>query len=107
MEAVIGVNLSFRNVIFDNWSEDIEDELGTHYWAGVCEDCVIKHQIENELLDDSGMGTCDIKGCNKEAYYYIDFIDNEVRFIEESKEDIKWKIMNNTIDMLSIKCYKN
>lgn len=60
---------NFNGVVFDDYAEG---EDGT--WSQICQHCVDKHKIDRKYLDeDSGHGTCGVKGCRHEADHYIDF----------------------------------
>jgi len=88
MRAIEGINLVFRGITFDNWNDEKEfpenemEDGNIHHWSGICQSCLNKHPIEENLLDDGGSGTCDIKGCSGEADYYVDFVDSELEFIK-------------------------
>jgi len=88
MQAIKGINLVFRGITFDNWNEEKEfpenemENGNIHHWSGICQDCLDKHPIEENLLDNGGSGTCDIKGCIGRADYYVDFADSELEFIK-------------------------
>jgi hypothetical protein len=85
MKPINSINLIFRGITFDNWTEEeaeYGDGINPHHWSGICQSCLDKHPIEQNLLDDGGSGTCDIKGCSGEADYYIDFVDSELEFIQ-------------------------
>lgn len=68
--------LIFEGVVFDNY-EDKETDLDGTVWSRICSKCVEKHHIRKTLLDDSGSGSCGVKGCSNKADYYIDFLPSE------------------------------
>ena len=74
--------LVFRGISFDDFciSSETEKEEGMNVWASVCKDCVSKHVMPNEMLDDAGYGICGVVGCNNEADYYIGFPDGEFAY---------------------------
>jgi hypothetical protein len=39
------------------------------------------------MKDCGAMGTCSVKGCYNEAYYYVDFGMNEVSFEEDDNHE--------------------
>ena len=88
MRAIEGINLVFKGITFDNWNEEKEfpengmENSTIHHWSGICQNCLNEHPIEENLLDSSGSGTCDIKGCSGKADYYVDFVDSELEFIK-------------------------
>lgn len=88
MRATTDINLVFRGIVFDNWEDEKAidgDGIETnniHHWSGICQECLNEHPIEENLLDDGGSGTCDIKGCSSRADYYIDFVDSELEFVK-------------------------
>lgn len=53
------------------------------YWAKMC----IHHRnqyksILGNRLDPSASGVCSVAGCSREADYYVDFDDSEVKFVD-------------------------
>ena len=98
-----GANSSVRGdtsfVIENNvvcFDDVVKNEDGG-YWACICKDCVKKHNISENLLDDAGQGTCSVAGCWNEADYYIDFPQ-----IEEPKEGQKfWKIAKELLQKVT------
>lgn len=98
-----GANSSVRGdtsfVIENNvvcFDDVVKDEDGG-YWACICKDCVKKHNISENLLDDAGQGTCSVAGCWNEADYYIDFPQ-----IEEPKEGQRfWKIAKELLQKVT------
>lgn len=61
--------LQYNNIVFDDF--EINDK--GYKWSRICRNCVNKHNINNNDLDDGGSGKCSVLGCNNEADYYIDF----------------------------------
>lgn len=98
-----GANSSVRGdtsfVIENNvvcFDDVVKNEDGG-YWACICKDCVKKHNISENLLDDAGQGTCSVAGCWNEADYYIDFPQ-----IEEPKEGQRfWKIAKELLQKVT------
>lgn len=98
-----GANSSVRGdtsfVIENNvvcFDDVVKNEDG-RYWACICKDCVKKHNISENLLDDAGQGTCSVAGCWNEADYYIDFPQ-----IEEPKEGQRfWKIAKELLQKVT------
>lgn len=98
-----GANSSVRGdtsfVIENNvvcFDDVVKNEDGG-YWACICKDCVNKHNISENLLDDAGQGTCSAAGCWNEADYYIDFPQ-----IEEPKEGQRfWKIAKELLQKVT------
>lgn len=98
-----GANSSVRGdtsfVIENNvvcFDDVVKNEDGG-YWACICKDCVKKHNISENLLDDAGQGTCSVAGCWNEADYYIDFPQ-----IKEPKEGQKfWKIAKELLQKVT------
>jgi hypothetical protein len=113
MKAYKGVNLKFRGVIFNEWAEDQEEGFlyndqdgntvenegeGCHYWSGICKEHVNKYSLGDDLLDEGGSGTCGIKGCNREADYYIDFHDSEIEFVKARGAKVLLKLVSKELD---------
>lgn len=98
-----GANSSVRGdtsfVIENNvvcFDDVVKNEDG-RYWACICKDCVKKHDISENLLDDAGQGTCSVAGCWNEADYYIDFPQ-----IEEPKEGQRfWEIAKELLQKVT------
>lgn len=98
-----GANSSVRGdtsfVIENNvvcFDDVVKNEDG-RYWACICKDCVKKHNISENLLDDAGQGTCSVAGCWNEADYYIDFPQTE-----EPKEGQRfWKIAKELLQKVT------
>jgi DNA (cytosine-5)-methyltransferase 1 len=98
-----GANSSVRGdtsfVIENNvvcFDDVVKNEDGG-YWACICKDCVKKHNISENLLDNAGQGTCSVAGCWNEADYYIDFPQ-----IEEPKEGQRfWKIAKELLQKVT------
>lgn len=98
-----GANSSVRGdtsfVIENNvvcFDDVVKNEDGG-YWTCICKDCVKKHNISENLLDDAGQGTCSVAGCWNEADYYIDFPQ-----IEEPKEGQRfWKIAKELLQKVT------
>ena len=98
-----GANSSVRGdtsfVIENNvvcFDDVVKNEDGG-YWACICKDCVKKHNISENLLDDAGQGTCSVAGCWNEADYYIDFPQ-----MEEPKEGQNfWKIAKELLQKVT------
>lgn len=98
-----GANSSVRGdtsfVIENNvvcFDDVVKNEDGG-YWACICKDCVKKHNISENILDDAGQGTCSVAGCWNEADYYIDFPQ-----IEEPKEGQRfWKIAKELLQKVT------
>lgn len=98
-----GANSSVRGdtsfVIENNvvcFDDVVKNEDGG-YWACICKDCVKKHNISENLLDDAGQGTCSVAGCWNEADYYIDFPQ-----IEEPKEGQRfWEIAKELLQKVT------
>lgn len=77
--------------------DDVVKNEDCGYWACICKDCVKKHNISENLLDDAGQGTCSVAGCWNEADYYIDFPQ-----IEEPKEGQRfWKIAKELLQKVT------
>lgn len=77
--------------------DDVVKNENGGYWACICKDCVKKHNISENLLDDAGQGTCSVAGCWNEADYYIDFPQ-----IEEPKEGQRfWKIAKELLQKVT------
>lgn len=77
--------------------DDVAKNEDGRYWACICKDCVKKHDISENLLDDAGQGTCSVAGCWNEADYYIDFPQ-----IEEPKEGQRfWKIAKELLQKVT------
>lgn len=58
------------NIEFD---DIVIDEDGQK-WTQLCLDHQLQLQKENHIrLSEGGSGTCGVKGCQKEADYYLDF----------------------------------
>lgn len=53
--------------------DDVTADEDGHKWTQVCRYCKNKYSIPDNLLDECGSGICGIKGCNREADYYLDF----------------------------------
>ena len=87
-KAVKGVNMKYNNVIFDNWNIYEPGEPEQTYWCGICEKCYTEHKsaFTEYEEDNCGSGTCDVKGCDGEASYYLDLVDNHISFIKEDIE---------------------
>lgn len=61
--------LEYKGVVFDDF---VESDYGV--WSQICDSCVNKHGISQSVLSTySGSGICDVKGCENEADYYIEF----------------------------------
>lgn len=77
--------------------DDVVKNEDSGYWACICKDCVKKHNISENLLDDAGQGICSVVGCWNEADYYIDFPQ-----IEEPKEGQRfWKIAKELLQKVT------
>jgi DNA (cytosine-5)-methyltransferase 1 len=77
--------------------DDVVKNEDSGYWACICKDCVKKHNISENLLDDAGQGICSVAGCWNEADYYIDFPQ-----IEEPKEGQRfWKIAKELLQKVT------
>lgn len=61
-------NFLFQGVEFNDTTQD-----EVSHWAGICQECVTKHNISEKYLDEGGSGICGVAGCSNEADYYIDF----------------------------------
>lgn len=72
-----------KQIIFDDFVDN-RAEYGS-YWAEMCPCCYEKYKdILGKRVDDGGIaqGACCVKGCWKDADYYVDFDENEVEFGE-------------------------
>lgn len=69
----------YKDVIFEDIEKKEEDDYND--WSGICQDCVDKHNIDKNKLDNGGSGCCMVLNCENEADYYIDFEDGEVEEI--------------------------
>lgn len=77
--------------------DDVVKNEDSGYWACICKDCVKKHNISENLLDDAGQGICSVAGCWNEADYYIDFPQ-----IEEPKEGQRfWEIAKELLQKVT------
>lgn len=64
------MNFIFNGVDFDDCTLN---EDGSQ-WSQICDKCLIKYDFKKNKIDEqSGSGTCGIKGCVNEADHYIDF----------------------------------
>ena len=68
-----------RQIVFDDFEDDKEYGI---YWVEMCRCCHNKfRKILGKRPDDGGtaQATCCVKGCENEAYYYVDFAKEEVK----------------------------
>lgn len=76
------MNMIYKQIVFDDYTDDTEKY--STYWVEMCPHCYSKYKdILGSRADDGGTAcsTCSVKGCDKEADYYVDFDMNEVEFI--------------------------
>lgn len=79
--------LIFRNehgiVELDDFAYDKEFHA---YWGGICQCCYSKYGkiLENNIDDGGGSGVCSVKGCNNDAYYYADFMEDVVKICDNT-----------------------
>ena len=84
-----------KQIIFDDFTDN-RAEYGS-YWAEMCPCCYEKYKdILGKRVDDGGIaqGTCCVKGCWKDADYYVDFDEKDVWIVDENggldmKSDVK------------------
>ena len=72
-----------KQIIFDDYTDDTKEY--NSYGVEMCSHCRNKYRnILGKRVDDGGTacGTCSVKGCENEADYYVDFDENEVKFID-------------------------
>lgn len=69
-----------RTVYFDDYVDNTEEYQS--YWAELCPHHHNKYRriLGQRVHDGSPMGTCSVRGCEKDASYYVDFNMNEVTF---------------------------
>lgn len=67
--------VDFRGIPF----EDVVQDDDGHVWSQICQQCVDKHEVQINILDEPGSGLCGVLGCENEADYYIDFPDEEIK----------------------------
>ena len=83
MKDMVYISKRGHQIVFDDYVDETE-EYGT-YWAEMCPHCHNKYRgILGNRADDGGTagGTCSVKGCEKEANYYVDFNKSEVAFVK-------------------------
>ena len=84
---MIYVSNEGKTITFDNWEENRnwKEEHLSPYWVDLCPHCYNKYKgILGNRVDDAGSGTaaCSVEGCdNTNAEYYVDFSENDVRFV--------------------------
>lgn len=80
MADMIYTSKKGKQIVFD----DFVDEHGT-CWGNMCPHCHNKYRgILGKRASKGGSGeeTCSVKGCDKNASYYVDFNINEVTFAD-------------------------
>lgn len=69
------------DLILDDWVDDkkANGEEGGGYWTQLCVEHA--HLVKDFGLSDKyeGHGICGVKGCQKEADYYYDFTEKDIR----------------------------
>ena len=67
-----------RVITFDDFVDETEEY--NQYWVGMCGECITKYKenLGDKVPTGSPLGTCSVKGCRKEADYYIDFSEDEI-----------------------------
>lgn len=71
-----------KQIVFDDYVDNTVEY--NSYWVGMCTHCHGKYKsILGNRADDCGSGFCSVKGCDKEADYYVDFDADEVEFIAD------------------------
>lgn len=85
--------LSYKNILFDDWSKakDIDGNVG--YWAEICGKHAKQYAdvLANELDESGGWGCCSVCGCDfcgedqpDEEQYYVDFDPSLVSFVKDN-----------------------
>ena len=70
-------NRNGKKIIFDDFTDERDQDYGG-IWVAMCKTCARKyHDILTDKLDDCGSGWCSVKGCDREADYYVDFWFND------------------------------
>lgn len=82
MKNMVYTSKRGKQIVFDDFVNEIK-EYGSCY-VEMCPHCHNKYRgILGKRCDASGtaMGTCSVKGCWREADYYVDFDKNEISFV--------------------------
>lgn len=72
-----------KQIVFDDYVDNTEEY--NSYWVEMCPHCHNKYRgILGSRVDDGGIAQeiCSVKDCENTADYYVDFDENEVRFVE-------------------------
>ena len=75
-----------KQIAFDDYVDNTLDYKS--YWAEMCSHCHNKYRgILGHRCSEKGeaVGTCSVKGCEREADYYVDFSMNEVTVLENTE----------------------
>ena len=69
-----------KQIVFDDYQEN---EEYNSYWAEMCPRCHNKYKgILGKRIDKGAIGTCSVKGCYHEAFYYVDFDTKEIQITD-------------------------
>lgn len=69
-----------KTIVFDDWANEPEYNS---VWVCMCPSCHRKYRgILGNRCDNSGSGWCSVKGCERQADWYIDFSSDEVKEYE-------------------------
>ena len=70
----IDADISYNDVLFDDYVEDYKGGRATGVWTQICQHCVLTRSIPLSALERwKGSGICGVKGCNNESDHYLDF----------------------------------
>ena len=76
-----------KRISFDDYADE-RNEYGT-WWVYMCAHHVNIYGLKDEADDSaSGDGICGVKGCNRGAGYYVDFLESEVTEMEDKRKHL-------------------
>ena len=101
-----------KQVMFDDWTEEVDADGERFLWVSVCDECLKKHErvLRKACVDDDfGSGICSVCGCENDSDHYVDFyhnneeikIDNVIERVEDLAE-----LWGTTPEHLSRAIYK-
>ena len=83
-------NLADGWIYSANLDDDFVDEVKEYgtYYVHICESCYQKHKAEigNKIDQGSANGYCSVEGCENEAEHYVDFMPEDVLFVDEFRD---------------------
>ena len=80
MKNLVYTSKTGKQIVFDDWTKDDEYNSG---WVSMCPSCHRKYRgILGNRCDDCGSGWCSVKGCERQADWYVDFSPSEVEEVQ-------------------------